>query len=258
MQRFGRLGLFYRLYVTLMLSLLATLAHYAQPLKLDNEYTIFLLVFLALLPLINSSFDWLSLAVTRALLRHVAGHGDPAWHIAINLVLGLVLGVLLLAALAMSITAALQMMDRLSQSGGGREFFDLAGTLYRVHTNPADPAVWWVYFTLFSTLLPTLAHAAIVSASFVTWRLPDSWKRSWLSLIDNHDLKENFPVLLGLALRLTALDIIGAGLAIAAFALMAVLCIWLLPELGWGLLWLCENVARLLGATVMTGPVFSA
>ena len=129
------------------------------------KYRNFLLVFLTLLPLINSVFDWLSLAVTRALLRHV---------------------------LAMTIAAALQVMDRLSQSGGEPKFFDLVGTLHRVRTEPADPAIWWVYFTLFSTLLPTLAHAAIVTGSFVTWRLPDALKQRWLSLIDNHDPKEKF------------------------------------------------------------------
>ena len=242
-----------------MLSTLAILAYHTDALSLDNEASKLFLIFLGLLPLINSVFDWLSLAVTRSLLKHVASHSEATSHIALNAVFGLALGVVLLAVLAMTITAALQTMDLLSVSGGGQELFDIAGVLHRVHTNPADPAVWWVYFTLFSTLLPTLAHAAIVSGSFVAWRLPDEKKQRWLNLIDekNHDLGKNYPLLVGMAMRLTALDMVGICLAVLAFALLTALCIWLLPGLGWGLLWLCESVARLLGATVMTGPIIT-
>lgn len=257
MSRCGRLGLFFWLYIALMAFTLTTLAHFAQPVKLDNEASKFLLVFLALLPLINSIFDWLSLAVTRWLLRHVAEGKLSGFHVAGKALLSLAAGVLLLAALAIGVTAALQTMNLLSQGNGGHEFFDLAGTLDRVRTNPADPAVAWVYFTLFSTMLPTLAHLVVVAGSFVTWRLPDAWRQHWLSLIDNHDLKQNYPVLVGMAIRLTLLDSAAIVIAAGAFAVMVALCVWLLPQLGWGLLWLCEKVALIMGAPVMLGPSFA-
>ncbi len=150
--------------------------------RLEHKIAGFIFVFLVLLPLTNSVFDWLSLAATRGLLKGMAARdGTPlAASGPGTRFLGWFLGVMLLAGLAVAATAGLQTMNLLSQSHGRPEFFDLAGLLYRLRANPADPAVWWVYFTLFSTMLPTVFHAAIASASFVTWRLPDSWKRHWL------------------------------------------------------------------------------
>ena len=129
---------------------------------------LFVIVFLVFLPLTNSVFDWLSLAATRALLKGMAERDDtPPLRVAGNALIGLILGVLLLAGLAVAATAGLQTMNHISQSQGGPEYFRSGGLAQRLRADPSDPAVWWVYFTLFSTMLPTVFHAAIASASFV-------------------------------------------------------------------------------------------
>uniref|UniRef100_UPI003F952A88 hypothetical protein n=1 Tax=Rhodoblastus sp. TaxID=1962975 RepID=UPI003F952A88 len=174
----------------------------------------------------------------------------PPLQVAWNALVGLILGVLLLAGLAAAATAGLQTMNHLSQGHGEPEFFDLAGSLHRLRANPADPAVWWVYFTLFSTMLPTVFHATIASASFVTWRLPDSWKRHWLDLIGTGDIKDDHRVLVSMAWRLTLIDVATVLLAALSAAILAWLLFWLMPHEGRGLLWLCERVAEWLGAPI--------
>ncbi len=154
------------------------------------------------------------------------------------------------AGLAVAITAALQTMNLPFSQPGGPELFDLAGTLHRLRTNPSDVSVWWVYFTLFSTMLPTVFHATVASASFVTWRLPDSWKTHWLNLIDPaKDIKDDHPLLVGMSWRLTAIDVQRHprrdGDSGSAWLLF-----WLMPHEGRGLLWLCEKVAEWLGAPI--------
>ena len=114
---------------------------------------------------------------------------------------------LLLAGFAVAITAALQTMNLLSQGHGGPELFDLAGSLHRCAL-PSDVSVRWVDFTLFSTMLPTVFHATVASASFVTWRLPDSWQKHWLNLIDTGNIKDDHRLLVGMSWRLTGIDVL--------------------------------------------------
>jgi hypothetical protein len=255
MARRGLRSIFYIIFLLAMLGLQATAIsnpgwfHFKN--ESDQSIFVFILIFLVFLPLTNSIFDWLSLAATRALLKGMAERDDtPALQVAGNALLGLFLGVLLLAGLAAAATAGLQTMNHLSQGHGGPEFFDLAGTLHRLRVSPTDPAVWWVYFTLFSTMLPTVFHAAIASASFVTWRLPDSWKRHWLALLGTGDIKDDHPVLVGMAWRLTLMDAATVLLAALSAAILAWLLLWLMPLEGGGLLWLCERVAEWLGAPI--------
>lgn len=252
MTRGGRKSLFYILFLLLALCFSAlTVSHPGWFQSKNIEAFHFTLVFLVLLPLINSIFDWLSLAATRALLKSMAEREEtPALQVAWNALVGLFLGVLLLAGLAVTITAGLQTVNLFSQSHGGPEYIDLAGLLHRLRGNPADPAVWWVYLTLFSTMLPTVFHAAIASASFVTWRLPDSWKRHWLDLIGTGDIKDDHRVLVGMAWRLTLMDAATVLLAALSAAILAWLLFWLLPLESGGLLWLCETVAEWLGAPI--------
>ena len=161
----------------------------------------------------------------------------------------LLAGVLLLIGLAATCAVGIQIANRLSQGYSGPQLLDLAGTLHRLHTQPGDPSLWWIYFTLFSTLLPTGAHIVVAAASFVLWRLPDRWKAAWQAEM-NAKLKEDFIALVDLARWLTALDVLAVVLGLAVMALLTMLAVWGLPWLGTGLLWLCEQVAQLLGAPV--------
>lgn len=252
MSRRGLKGLFYWLYIPFMLGGLAFVCSRPAWFPPPIEAFEFSLIFLVLLPLINSIFDWLSLASTRWLLNGMAArHYASAFLVAGNAIAGLGLGMLLLAGLAVTITAALQTINLLSEGNGGPELFDPAGTLHRLRRTPADVSVWWVYFTLFSTMLPTVFHATVASASFVTWRLPDSWKKHWLGLIaPGKDTKDDHPLLVGMSWRLTAIDVLTVILVALATAALAWLLFWLMPHEGRGLLWLCEKVAEWLGAPI--------
>lgn len=259
-------GIFYLFYLPLILALLAIVISHPHWLSGIKEAHGFTFVFLLLLPLINSVFDWLSLAATRWLLKKMAQRGDaPALQVVWNAALGVILGLLLLAGLAVAVTAGVQTVNLLSQSNGGPQYVDLTGLLHRLRHNPADPAVWWVYATLFSTMLPTVAHAAVASASFVTWRLPKSWKQHWLGLLDGddarkcgvlegegtkYDIKEDPDVLKGMAWRLALMDAATVVLFAVSTAVLAGFVVWLIPREGLGLLWLCERVAEWLGAPV--------
>jgi hypothetical protein len=249
MDRRGLNGVFFFLLSLLMLGLLAIAISHPGWFQEHVELPHFIFLFLILLPIINSVFDWLSLAATRALLKELSVSCDaPALRVASNAALGVFLGLLLLAGLAVTATAGLQTANLLSQSNGGPEYIDLTGLLWRLHHNPGNPAVWWVYFTLFSTMFPTAFHAAIASASFVVWRLPESWKRHWLTLLDDN-IKDDPPVLIGMAWRLTLMEGATVVLAVLAAGVLAVL-VWLIVREGMWLLWLCERVAEWLGAPI--------
>jgi hypothetical protein len=254
MVRRGLKGHFYVFYTPVMFCLLALICSHPTWFPPRHEVLEFSLIFWAILPLINSIYDWLSLASTRWLLNTmIARDYASASLVAENAIIGVGLGVLLLSGLAIAITAVLQTMNLISENNGGPEIFDLAGTLHRLRTTPHDVSVWWVYFTLFSTMLPTVFHATVASASFVTWRLPDSWKIHWLNLIDpanNKEIKDDHPLLVGMSWRLTAIDILTVILAAMATAVLAWLLFWLMPHEGRDLLWLCEKVAEWFGAPI--------
>jgi hypothetical protein len=240
--------LFYMLYVIFVLIVLTITARFAGVLGLNNNISPLILIFLVLLPALNSIFDWLSLSLTRVLLRRI-DERKSASEAALGAALGLLVGIVLLASLAVICTAGIQGMNRLSQSHNGPLFFDLVGILRMLKLQAMDPSVLWVYFILFSTLLPTAAHMTVASYSFVFWRLPNSWKMVWLSQIDD-GLEEDFIALVNLARWLTVLDAIAIALGLSVTVGLVALTIWGLPWLGKSLLLTCIFVAEVLGARV--------
>jgi hypothetical protein len=85
-------------------------------------------------------------------------------------------------------------------------------------------------------------------ASFVARRPPENWTEHWLSLPDNN-IKNDPPVLIGMAWRLTLMEAATVVLAVLAAGVLAVL-VWLIVREGMWLLWLCEAVAEWLGAPI--------
>lgn len=57
-------------------------------------------------------------------------------------------------------------------------------------------------------------------------------------------------MLLGMAWRLTAIDVLSVGLAALATGVLAWVLFWFMPHEGRGLLWLCEKIAEQLGAPI--------
>ena len=69
-------GLFYILFLPVMLGLLAVAISNPGWFHFNNKILQYMLIFLVFLPLTNSIFDWLSLAATRALLNGMAERDD--------------------------------------------------------------------------------------------------------------------------------------------------------------------------------------
>jgi len=124
-------------------------------------------IFLAVFPLINAGFDFLSLGLTRFFLqRSVQGGWAVFWS-----VLDVILAAILFALLVMALIGALHGLNLLS---GGRVFdFEV----FFADVAEGSPTVIWAYVMIFSTLLPTLAHAglAVLSAGFSIFGVLRRW-----------------------------------------------------------------------------------
>ena len=133
------------------------------------------LLFWGLLTLVNAPFDWLSLGMTRGLLRHGLELGG-AWPWVLALVDGLpatVLVVLLAAAMVL----AVQSFDALAVQGGGEPLLPLGPLFDGMAADPAAPEHWWIYALLATTLLPSLVNAVVGCAS---WLRSLPWLNLWL------------------------------------------------------------------------------
>ena len=136
-----------------------------------------LLLFFGVLVFVNAPLDWLTLGVTRALLwRGVDRRGLSPF------VLSLVdigVALFLLAILSVLMILAIQLFNAAAVLGV-RESIDPAIIDAAVFLNPADlvagmanpatqrnPEYWWIYATLFSTLLPSWLHLLVASGCFV-------------------------------------------------------------------------------------------
>jgi hypothetical protein len=124
-------------------------------------------VMLVLIPLVNVPFDWLSIGLTRALLRWGCRPGAPS-PLPLGL-LDLALGVCLLVSLSVALVAALQVADWIIVREGGHAVGRVTDLLDRVDNDWTDPANYWAYATLFSTLIPSVLNAVIGAVSVITW-----------------------------------------------------------------------------------------
>nr|WP_321440347.1 hypothetical protein [uncultured Hyphomonas sp.] len=124
------------------------------PVQRKPEWT--LLAFFGALPVINAFFDWLSLGLTRFLLRRgqLQGSGWPIVYAMVDLATAVVMLVAVMAASLLFLDA----MNNLSLAGGGNTVLDIEGLIQDLRTDPGNPALWWVYVTVFSTFVPSLMN----------------------------------------------------------------------------------------------------
>ena len=132
-----------------------------------------LLLFFGLLTLINAPFDWLSLGLTRGLLRlGLARRGAWPWWLAL---LDAFLATVLVGLLSAAMVLGIQAFDAMAIRGGGQAVLPLHTLLADLQARPAEPEFWWIYALLLSTLLPSAANAVVGCTS---------WLRSWPWLND--------------------------------------------------------------------------
>jgi hypothetical protein len=158
----GKQGLFLISFSIIFLVLCYFYAHAASGTK-ALEASGFLLTFFGILTLVNAPFDWASIGLTRALLRRgvEAGGMAPLWLALIDLLAATALIVVLAAVMVFAVD--------LFVVAGRTKIIDVDATL----TALADPAqrvesqYWWIYATLFSTLIPSILNVTVAALSLM-------------------------------------------------------------------------------------------
>ena len=129
-----------------------------------------LLTLLGLVALLNLPFGWFSIGATRGLLRcccRPAGHPAlPFLYSLANLGIGLVLLVVLIITLALGLQAA----DAIVWHASQEHLINVPELLSALRNDPASPQHWWIYVTLFSTLIPSALNLLLgtISLTFVS------------------------------------------------------------------------------------------
>jgi len=178
-----------------------------------------------LVALVNLPFDWASLGLTRALLRRGCEPDAPAFSPLWLGLLDFALGLVVLALLAFALVAALLFADALTSWGGKVVAVDVFAVLARIRDTPGDPANWWVYLTLFSTLLPSVVNMVVGSVSVTTFLLPSvrDWMVRKIDLLDTGNVGE------GTRRKLVVVFFLQVVVGVLATGLVL--------RLLWGLLW---------------------
>lgn len=124
-----------------------------------------LLLLFALFALTNAPFDWLSLGLTRGLLRR--GLQAGGWVPLGLLVVDAVLAALFIMALGATLVIAVQAFDGLAVASGKRAVLPLDPLFRTLAEDPWTPSVWWVYGLLLTTLLPSVLNFAVAWLSLL-------------------------------------------------------------------------------------------
>ncbi len=126
-----------------------------------------MMLFIGLLTLVNAPFDWLTIGLTRALIRR--GIELKRWWPILLASIDLILAAIVVMFLAITMLLAVQLFDTLAVNAGGTPILgvekvlnDLADREMRTH-----PEYWWLYATLFSTLIPSIINVAIGALSIM-------------------------------------------------------------------------------------------
>lgn len=166
--------------------------------------------FLGLFPMINLPFDWISIGLTRRLLRWGLEPGAP--HPFVIAFLDLLLATILLVLLAAITIMALHLVNVGAQVGGHLPPFPLEEIFSELRANPANPKHAWIYLILFSTLLPSLLNVIVATTALAAWPIPTHQIRIAIERYEQgHTAPGPF-----LALLLTATWVMGVGFVAAA------------------------------------------
>ncbi|MCA8901902.1 MAG: hypothetical protein KDA53_11710 [Hyphomonas sp.] len=138
-----------------------------------------LLALFGALPLVNAFFDWLSLGLTRFLLRK--GQFKGGWWPIGFAMLDIVAAVCLLFAVLGASLVYLKLMNTVSITNGGKPVLDVTQIILDLRTNPGNPSLWWIYVTVFTTFLPSVVNLSLGGLSVLrgvpgfTRRIAKKW-----------------------------------------------------------------------------------
>ncbi|GLH81696.1 hypothetical protein SSBR45G_66050 [Bradyrhizobium sp. SSBR45G] len=124
-----------------------------------------LLLFGALMTVLNAPFDWASLGLTRVLLR--SGLERGGWFPLTFAIVDAIAATFLIALLVPVMVVGVQFFDRIAEHAGGVAILPLANFFDGLQANPAAPEFWWAYALLLSTMLPSMFNLCIGGFSIV-------------------------------------------------------------------------------------------
>ena len=124
-----------------------------------------LLVFFLVLPLLNSLWDWFSWIVSRTLGRHLLDRlheENRAWTICWHGSVDLLVGIILLASMAFSISFGFEVYHQLTAPNQEiAATFKLESFIKQATTQPLGEGLWLTTMLL-STLVPTVLHLVLI------------------------------------------------------------------------------------------------
>jgi hypothetical protein len=191
--------------------------------------------------LLNAPFDWLSLGLTRALMRR--GLEREKWWPYFYAMVDALLAAVVIALLAIAVVGGVQLFDDVAVYGGGDRLLPpIRVFLDAIKAHPGKPEFWWVYATLFSTMLPSLINLFIAGVSLArgvpgvsTWLLGKVREGEAVPAYDR----------MLVAVVLSLQGVLGLAIALVAQGFLFWVIIWQgMPRLGIGVLDLASLVAH--------------
>ncbi|MEM6974360.1 MAG: hypothetical protein AAF577_16320 [Pseudomonadota bacterium] len=218
------------------------------------------LLFLALLPLANATADFLSIGLTRYLLRRSLA--ERGWRRFFEWAIDLALGLVILLALGTAIILG----GHWIRLGGGTPIMDVAGTLQGLATDPWAYA--WLIAGMATTVIPTLLHAllgataagVLIASRAIALLFPSAVKLLkkppkdqaprpvLIGLTPSTDVvAQPAPITASIMLMIMA-AMVASAIVAALFAIAQI--VLLLPVLSEGLLWWFTLVATFAGVEI--------
>ena len=232
-------------YTALCILMLLGLTAVAVIVEPGNANAAAVLIFLGVVPVWNGVFDYLSVGLTRWLVRAGARRREKA----------LLYGCYDLAAAGLAFTGLgcmLIAMVHLMNSLASEPLLDLSSLFNDLRTPARRDDYWWFYAMLFSTLVPTLLHLA-VSLWSLTALIPARLKKWVVDQLPKVKKSGGTRWFVEGALTLMATTTVVMPLLLTV--LIGSYLYNFHPEVGRGYLWLFERFAQLIGAGVVPGPV---
>jgi len=129
------------------------------------------------LPVLNAMFDWGSLGVTRYLVQHgldkeaentgMARHGWTIGFALLDLAIALCVLVIMVAVMIVYVAAFNHFANA--------PVFRLDALIHSMESAPGYPPLYWVYFMLFTTLIPSVVNGVVGAVALVRWLYGLSW-----------------------------------------------------------------------------------
>ncbi|MEZ2127624.1 MULTISPECIES: hypothetical protein [unclassified Sinorhizobium] len=196
-----------------------------------------MLLFMGLLPLLNTPFDWISIGTTRYLLQRGIDRGG--WWPLVYAVADAAIAVPLIALLAITLVVGNQTFNECSL----RPVVELRPLLDGISANPLSAEYWWAYLLLLSTLIPSMVNLMIGGASLCCGApgLPKIMLR--FMPVDGPPSKSNVA---WISLVYASQIVGGMAIGIAFQFFLALLIIgYAMPFVGADLLQMCEDIFEL-------------